>query len=195
MGWLENLLILLGISLDIFAGMECKGSMVAKIEKGPLILTCAVVSVWQAFALFAGNFLSALLLKKDGIAENEIFIGSVIAAVILICLGARLLTKAIKNESIQEHREEGINPIAYLCMVAVTGAYTLLAGIAFGFVGTNLPFTVIMTIGFSVLMVIGGLYTGYHFGFQQKGKAYLVGTVLLWLAGADIVVRNILEVI
>lgn len=33
MDWPENLLILLGISLDIFAGMECKGSLLAKIEK------------------------------------------------------------------------------------------------------------------------------------------------------------------
>ena len=64
MDWPENLLILLGISLDIFAGMECKGSLLAKIEKKQLVLACAVVSVWQAAALFAGNFLSTLLLKK-----------------------------------------------------------------------------------------------------------------------------------
>ena len=36
MDWPENLLILLGISLDIFAGMECKGSLLAKIENTPL---------------------------------------------------------------------------------------------------------------------------------------------------------------
>lgn len=33
MNWIENLLILVGISLDIFAGMECQGSLVAKIDK------------------------------------------------------------------------------------------------------------------------------------------------------------------
>ena len=44
MDWPENLLILLGISLDIFAGMECKGSLLAKIEKKQLVLACAVVS-------------------------------------------------------------------------------------------------------------------------------------------------------
>ena len=105
MDWPENLLILLGISLDIFAGMECKGSLLAKIEKKQLVLACAVVSVWQAAALFAGNFLSTLLLKKDGIAENEMFIGSVIAVAIFVCLGVRLMSKAIKNEAVQERRE------------------------------------------------------------------------------------------
>lgn len=193
MDWPENLLILLGISLDIFAGMECKGSLVAKIEKKQLVLACAVVSVWQAIALFAGNLLSTFLLRKDGIAENEIFIGSVIAVAIFICLGARLLLKAIKNESIHERREAGIRVTNYIPMVKVTGFYTLLTGIAFGFVGAKLLDTVIMMVLFSVLVVITGLYTGYHFGFQQKSKAYIAGAVLLWLAGGDLVARNILE--
>ena len=113
MDWPENLLILLGISLDIFAGMECKGSLLAKIEKKQLVLACAVVSVWQAAALFAGNFLSTLLLKKDGIAENEMFIGSVIAVAIFVCLGVRLMSKAIKNEAVQERREAGIKVTNY----------------------------------------------------------------------------------
>jgi len=195
MDWPENLLILLGISLDIFAGMECKGSLLAKIEKKQLVLACADVSVWQAAALFAGNFLSTLLLKKDGIAENEMFIGSVIAVAIFICLGVRLMSKAIKNEAVQERREAGIKVTNYVQMVKVAGFYTLLTGIAFGFVGTKLIDTVIMMAVFSVLVVIGGLYTGYHFGFQQKNKAYIAGAVLLWLAGADIVLRNVLQVI
>ena len=33
MDWMENLLIIAGVSLDIFAAMECQGSLVAKINK------------------------------------------------------------------------------------------------------------------------------------------------------------------
>lgn len=33
MNWMENLLIIAGVSLDIFAAMECQGSLVAKINK------------------------------------------------------------------------------------------------------------------------------------------------------------------
>jgi len=136
-----------------------------------------------------------LLLKKDVIAENEMFIASVIAVSIFVCLGVRLMSKAIKNEAVQERREAGIKVTNYVQMVKVAGFYTLLTGIAFGFVGTKLIDTVIMMAVFSVLVVIGGLYTGYHFGFQQKNKAYIAGAVLLWLAGADIVLRNVLQVI
>lgn len=33
MNWMENLLIIAGVSLDIFAAMECQGSLVAKNNK------------------------------------------------------------------------------------------------------------------------------------------------------------------
>ena len=38
MNWLETILVTLGISLDIFAAMECKGAQLSKIEKKPLVL-------------------------------------------------------------------------------------------------------------------------------------------------------------
>ena len=39
MNWMENLLIIAGVSLDIFAAMECQGSLVAKINKKNLIMS------------------------------------------------------------------------------------------------------------------------------------------------------------
>ena len=57
MNWIENLLILVGISLDIFAGMECQGSLVAKIDKKHLTLVCGLIVIWQLAALYIGNVL------------------------------------------------------------------------------------------------------------------------------------------
>ena len=96
MNWIENLLILVGISLDIFAGMECQGSLVAKIDKKHLTLVCGLIAIWQLAALYIGNVLAGLLYIND-LARNERFIGTVIAAVIFFCLGVRLIVKAIKN--------------------------------------------------------------------------------------------------
>ena len=86
MNWIENLLILVGISLDIFAGMECQGSLVAKIDKKHLTLVCGLIAIWQLAALYIGNVLAGLLYIND-LARNERFIGTVIAAVIFFCLG------------------------------------------------------------------------------------------------------------
>lgn len=194
MNWIENMLIIAGISLDIFAATECQGSLVAKVEKKQLTCLCLLVSIWQFAALYIGNFLSALLMKKDDIAENEVFIGNVIAAAIFVCLGISLVVKAVKNERIHEHREENLGVLKFVHKLAGASIYTLLAGIAFGFVGTNLRISLTMMVYLSVLVVIAGVYTGYRFGFEQKRKAYTVGAVLLWIVGLDVVVRHILEV-
>ena len=192
MNWIENLLIIAGISLDIFASMECHGSLVAKIEKKQLLFLGLLVSLWQLAALYIGSFLSGLLVQKDGIAANEQLIGGVLAAAIFIGLGIRLVAKAIKNERIQEHRQDGIVIRKVCYMLATAGIYTVLAGVAFGFVESELVFDLIAIVCCSLLAVIAGIYTGYHFGFEQKRKAYAAGAALLFFAGADIIVRHII---
>ena len=47
----------------------------------------------------------------------------------------------------------------------------------------------------SVLVVVGGLYTGYHFGFESKTGAYVAGAILLWIAGGEILLRSVLHII
>ena len=82
----------------------------------------------------------------------------------------------------------------FLRLSGVTSFYTIMTGIAFGFVGTNLTIVLIMIVAVSVIFIILGVYTGYHFGFEQKTKAYIVGAIFLWLAGADIIVRQIMHI-
>lgn len=191
MNWIENLLIIIGISLDIFAGMECQGSLVAKINKKHLTKVCVLIVVWQLAALYIGHVLARLLYVND-LARDERFIGTVIAAVIFFCLGVRLIVKAIKNERVNEHREENLGFKRFWRMAAVTSIYTLLVGIAFGFLGTNLTAILIMIVCLTVVVVIMGTYTGYHFGFEHKTKAYIGGAVLLWIAGFDVVFRYVM---
>ena len=70
MNALENLLIIAGISLDIFAAMECQGSLVAKIDKKQLGKLCVLIAAWQMAALFVGSYLSGLLYRNT-ITHNE----------------------------------------------------------------------------------------------------------------------------
>ena len=136
MNWIENVLIIAGVSLDIFAAMECQGALVAKVDKKQLSVICALIAVWQLCALALGNYLSGLLYRNE-LAHDENFVGLVIAAVIFFGLGIRLIAKAVKNEWVNERREESLDVKKFLRMTAVTSIYTLLAGIAFGFLGTT----------------------------------------------------------
>lgn len=194
MNWIENLLIIGGVSLDIFATMECEGSVVAKIEKKKLAVISILTVIFQIIMLYLGSLGSRHLILRDGIAKNEIFLGNVLAAVIFAGLGIHLIAKAIRNEKIYEHRQESFNRKKVLSGMAGTGIYTLLAGFAFGFMGIRMKACLLLLGICSLFMVIAGAYAGYRLGFEQRKKAYGIGAVLLWAAGIDVICRYVLMV-
>ena len=44
MNWLENLLVIAGILLDVFAAMEIQGAMIPNIKRKTVIVACGVVA-------------------------------------------------------------------------------------------------------------------------------------------------------
>lgn len=190
MSWIEILVITLGISLDIFAAVACQGALVARVEKKHLVLICALLSAWQMAALYLGSFLAELLCNYDT-KEGSVRTLRIIAAAIFICLGLRQVFKAWKNESIDERREDDLGVKRFLYMAAVASNYTLLTGVALGFLGSTIWLILLMIVAFTIVVVVLGMYTGYRFGFEQKTKAYWLGGALLIIGGIDVVVRYI----
>lgn len=104
MNWMENLLIIAGVSLDIFAAMECQGSLVAKINKKNLTVICGIVALAQLITLYLGHFLSSLFCHYRSVPDEKL-LGQIISMVIFVILGIRLMVKAIRNEYVEEHLE------------------------------------------------------------------------------------------
>jgi putative Mn2+ efflux pump MntP len=192
MNWVEDLLILAGISLDIFAAMECQGSLVAKVDKKHLALISGLIAAWQLAALFVGFYASVLLYGVRS-GYDERFIGLVLAAVIFFGLGIRLSVKAVRNERVNEKREENLGFKRFLRMAAGTSIYTFLTGAAFGFLQTSLARVLVMIVCCTIVVVVAGMYTGYRLGFVHKTKAYVGGALLLFIAGVDVIVRYMIR--
>lgn len=188
MNVIEELIILAGISMDIFAVMECQGSLVVKIEKKHLALMCAVLVVGQAATLGVGKILSALL-QSYQTSDYEIFLEEVLAAVIFLCMGIRLLLKAWKNERVIEHRKENFKIREFVHLCVRNCIFTLFIGIAFGFLESDIVRVLFITVIMTMVVTILGMYTGYRLGFEHKVKAYLCGGILLFGAGIDVIVR------
>lgn len=193
MNWVENLLIVAGISLDIFGAMECQGSLVNKVNKKLLSGICVLMAVCQLIALFLGHFLSDLFCKSHPMSDER-FLGEILAMVIFFGLGIRLIVKAIRNERVEEHLETNLGIHRFVRLATFSSLYTVLAGIAFGFVGTNLVAILIMIVVITIAFVIGGMYTGYHMGFTSKTTVYTVGAILLWIAGIDVLLQRVLSI-
>lgn len=191
MNWMENLLIIAGVSLDIFAAMECQGSLVAKINKKNLTVICGIVALAQLITLYLGHFLSSLFCLYRSVPDEKL-LGQIISMVIFMILGIRLMVKAIRNEHVEEHLEHHLGIRRFVRMACISGIYTLLTGIAFGFLETNVLMILIMIVVCTVAFVIGGIYTGYRVGYEAKTKVYIVGALLLWVAGLDVLIGRIL---
>ena len=191
MNWMENLLIIAGVSLDIFAAMECQGSLVAKINKKNLTVICGIVALAQLITLYLGHFLSSLFCHYRSVPDEKL-LGQIISMVIFMILGIRLMVKAIRNEHVEEHLEHHLGIRRFVRMACISGIYTLLTGIAFGFLETNVLMILIMIVVCTVAFVIGCIYTGYRVGYEAKTKVYIVGALLLWVAGLDVLFGRIL---
>lgn len=191
MNWIEVLMIAVGISMEVFAAVECQGALVVRINKKHLIGMIALVSACQLISLSLG-YVSARLLMYYSVRKQQIQMGRVIAVIIFLCMAVRLIVKAWRNEAIDERREDGLAVKRFLKLSILNGIYIFLIGAAFEFLGTNMLLLLVILLMITVLCVVSGVYTGYHFGYEQKTKVYLVGAVLLVISGIDIVIRYIL---
>ena len=135
------------------------------------------------------------LIGQNDVVVNAETVGYIVAVIVFALLGVRLIVKAIKKEFVHEKRRDGIRVADYIKIIAVTSFYTLVAGCACGFVGTSVLMMAIVILVCSVLVVGGGLYTGSHFGFESKTRAYVIGAVLLWVAGGETLRRSVLHII
>ncbi|MGN0484683.1 MAG: manganese efflux pump MntP family protein [Lachnospiraceae bacterium] len=189
MDWWEVLLITIGISLDIFAATECEGALTARVEKKSLFLITLAIGATQVGALFIGAFLAGMVYPSKSTDKRLVL---VLVELILFAVGVRMIRKAIKNERIMEHRVERVELKRMFHMIAMTSVNTICIGAAFAFMGTDLLLILSMIAAVTVAVVILGTYTGYHFGYEQKSKAYAIGGGILLAAGVDVVIKQIL---
>ena len=188
--WLENILVIAGISLDMLASMEVQGAMLQTIQKKKLFAVTTFVVLLQCIFFYGGCLCGYGLERFFGI-ENPHRAGYFLSVLIFLFLGVRLMVKGIRRDFVDECRRE-ITVKQYVKIIAVSSVYTIFAGLACKLIGSNLWFMLIMIIIFSFFAVFCGIYVGYNFGFEAKNKIYLIGAVILFIAGVDILVRYVL---
>ena len=194
MSWIEILMIVVGVSLDIFATMECQGSLVRKVNKKHLSIICILFTACQLCALFLGYFISSRYCKGNP-AGHEMILGQIIAVIIFLGLGVRFIIKAVRNEAIDEHLITEFHIGKFVKIAFLSCITTSLSGLAFGFFSLNLIVLLVLMVFCTIFFIVTGKYTGYHYGFEQKRIAYIIGAVLFVIAGADVIFRYILKIV
>ena len=188
MGFVELLLLAIGLSMDAFAVSVCKGLAMKRAR----FRDAAICGVWfgsfQALMPFGGYLLGSRF-------EQYIrAVSSWIAFILLALIGANML-----REEEEEHASAGLDFKTMLVMAVATSIDALAVGITFACVPLQLiaasellnTLLGVCIIGLTTFAIsCTGVKIGNVFGTRWKSKAEIAGGVILILIGVKILLEH-----
>ena len=182
MGFVELLLIAVGLSMDAFAVSICKGLSVQKVKPKHAACVALYFGGFQALMPLIGYFLGSSL--KSLIESYDHWI----AFVLLALIGANMIREAFSEE---ETQNDSFSFRTMFMMAIATSIDALAVGISFAFLGVDIV-TAALLIGATTFVLSGaGIFVGNIFGSKYKSKAELAGGIVLILIGAKILLEHL----
>ena len=184
MGYIELLIVAVGLSMDAFAVSVCKGLATRRVTLGH----AATAGLW-----FGGfQALMPLLGWMVGV-RFQTFITSVdhwIAFGLLGLLGANMIRESRGDED--EEVEASFSPKAMFPMALATSIDALTVGITFAFLQVDNIFLAVSMIGVvTFLFSAVGVKAGAVVGQRGKSRAELLGGLVLVLMGVKILLEHL----
>ena len=187
MGFLELLLIGVGLSMDAFAVAVCQGLCMPRLNLRFALVIALFFGGFQALMPFAGWLLGA---QFAGYIQQ---IDHWLAFVLLAVIGGKMLWEAFT-----EDEDEGDNKDAeridlgeYLILAIATSIDALAVGISFAALSVDIV-PAVSLIGITTFVFsIAGVAIGHTFGARYEKPATIVGGVVLVLIGLKILLEHL----
>ena len=182
MGFLELLLIAVGLSMDAFAVSVCKGLSVKQLRVRHALLVGLYFGGFQFLMPVLGWLLGY---------RFESLIVSIdhwIAFVLLALIGGNMIKESF---SAGEKLSDDFGVKTMLLLAVATSIDALAVGITFAFLSVRiLPAAAL--IGLTTFLLSGaGVYIGRAFGMKYKSRAELAGGIILILIGLKILLEHL----
>lgn len=186
MGFLELLLIGVGLSMDAFAVAICRGLKMTKLNYRQMSIIALFFGGFQALMPFIGWLLGSQF--EQYIVKFDHWI----AFILLGFIGGKMIFEAFGKE--EEDCCGELNIKELLILAIATSIDALAVGITFAFLKVQIGFAVTI-IGITTFILSAvGVAVGHHFGARYKQKAELAGGIILILIGLKILLEH-LEII
>ena len=182
MGFIELLLIAVGLSMDAFAVSICKGLSVQKVKPKHAACVALYFGGFQALMPLIGYFLGSSL--KTLIEAYDHWI----AFVLLALIGANMIREAFSEE---ETQNDSFSFRTMFMMAIATSIDALAVGITFAFLVERIVPAVCLIGVITFLFSAAGVKLGNVFGTKYKSKAEFAGGVILILLGTKILLDHL----
>ena len=185
MGFIELLLIAVGLSMDAFAVAVCKGLSVRKAEVKHGLLVGAYFGGFQALMPAIGYLLGSAF------EQYIVAIDHWVAFVLLAFIGGNMLKEGFsREEEKEENTSFGFR--AMLPLAVATSIDALAVGITFALLPEVNIFSAVGLIGVTTFCLSAlGLKVGNIFGLKYKSKAEVAGGIILILMGLKILLEHL----
>jgi putative Mn2+ efflux pump MntP len=185
MGFVELLIIAVGVSMDAFAVSVCKGLSVRVLRPRHAVAVAMWFGGFQALMPLVGYLMGVSF--ADLVSNFDHWI----AFLLLALIGGKMIKESLEDEGFE------VNPdftFKTMLMLAIATSIDALAiGVSFAFLQIDiLPAASIIGITTFILSMIG-LRIGNIFGCRYKSKAEFVGGAVLIIIGIKILVEHLLN--
>ena len=183
MGFLELMLLAVGLSMDALAVSICKGLAMDRVTLGRMVL----VGLW--FGGFQG--LMPLLGWLLG-SRFSLYITAIdhwIAFVLLGIIGSSMIKESREDE--EEEISASFDVKTMLALAVATSIDALAVGVTFAFLHVNIVWAVTFIGCTTFVLSAIGVKAGNVFGMKYKSRAELAGGVILILMGIKILLEHL----
>jgi len=183
LGFIELLLLAVGLSMDAFAVSICKGLSVKEVRPRHAALAGLYFGGFQFLMPLLGYLLGS---------RFESLITSVdhwVAFILLGLIGGNMIKEALsKNE---EKLDDDFGFKTMFLLAVATSIDALAIGITFAFLSVDI-IPACLTIGVTTFIFsAAGIYIGHAFGVKYKSKAEFAGGCILILLGTKILLEHL----
>ena len=188
MGFIELLLVAVGLSMDAFAVAVCKGLSVQKLRWKHYLAVGLWFGGFQALMPMVGYLLGTTFEKYLTSVDHWV-------AFVLLCLiGGNMLKEGLSRDEEREGQAENVSFgfKAMLMLAVATSIDALAVGVTFSMLELAVSIgAAVALIGCTTFVIsLGGVYVGNVFGARYKGKAEFVGGAILILIGVKILLEH-----
>ena len=187
MGFLELMLLAVGVSMDAFAVSVCKGLCMKKAD----LRAQAICGVWfggfQAMMPLIGFFLGTLFAEAIEAVDHWV------AFLLLGFIGVNMLKEAFEEkEESCDANEADLSAKTMFVMAVATSIDALAVGISLAMAGDVNIFLAVLLIGLTTGILSGvGVKVGNMFGSRYEKKAQFCGGAILILLGLKILLEHL----
>lgn len=205
MSYPELILVAIGLSMDAFAVAICIGLKLKKADLKKALVVGLYFGIFQALMPLIG-YIFALQFDEKIIAYDHW-----IAFVLLGIIGGKMIVDGLQKEGYLGSVEKtdttaacpvvgcgcpkdekvALSPKAMIPLALATSIDALAIGVSFAFLQVHIIPTILSIGSVALIFTVMGVKIGNIFGMRFKGKAELVGGVILLLIGVKILLEHL----